>query len=186
MQTIGSLNDSNTTEVSERLFKKLDIIERGIQQVFNVLSHHNQLVKSAFGVLVLFYGSEFRNTIIFTQALMITGLPIISKYANKLYQSYKINRDTLRKELPDIIQAQADVADLALSIESDSRSLKQLESKLATNKISIQEFATQANPIRAKLKKEKALMQKTQAVQNSIGHLKHALHIEHLKVFTTV
>lgn len=182
VETIGSLNDQNTTEVSERLFRQVDTIENSIRALWNTLSRHNNLVRSSFGLLILFYGGEFCNTIIFTQALMITGWPIISKYASTLYQSYKINRDALRKELPDIIKAQADVADLALAIETDSRLLKQLETKLSTNKLSKLEFSKQADPIKTKLNKAKALMQKTKAVQNSIGHLKHSLHIQHLQV----
>lgn len=182
LEAIGSLNDKNTTEVSERIFRNVDMIENTVKNTWTIIIHHSKLIKSAFGLLILFYGGEFRNTVIFIQALMITGLPIISKYANTLYQSYKINRDTLRKELPDIIQAEADVADLALAIESDSLLLEQLEAKLASNEISMQEFIQDARPIRAKLKKSKELMQKTQAVQNSIGQLKHSLHIQHLQV----
>lgn len=182
VHTISSLNDNNTTEVSERIFRRVDFIENEVRRIWTFSNQHTHLMKSLFGALILFYGGEFSNTIVFTQALMITGWPIISKYASTLYKSYKLNRDTLRKELPDIIKAEADVADLVLAIESDYRLLKDLDKQFSSKKISQAEYTAQANIIRKRISKSKYLVNKTRAIQNSIDHLKHSLHIDHLKV----
>jgi septal ring factor EnvC (AmiA/AmiB activator) len=131
---------------------------------------------------MLFYGGQFANTILFYQAISVAGLPLLSRCLSELTASYRESRDSLKRELPEIIEAEADLADIAVEINRQKESINSLKKALNEDKISLTDFEKKVQAAKDKIITLKTTMDKTNAIQNSLNHMKESIDPQHIQV----
>lgn len=115
---IDSINQANATELTEKAFVVLDSVEHGVSTAWKWTESHRQIVKVAGGFVLLFYGGQFANTMLFIHALAVAGGPALSKSFQELLTTYQNTRVALKEELPHLVKAKDDVVALKAQVSA--------------------------------------------------------------------
>ena len=179
---IRGIKDKEATEISNRVFNRIDKIENVFGTAWKWTRSHRQLVKVIIGGFLLLYGGHFTNTIVFYQAISVTCLPILSKSLQEFSDSYRATRNALKEELPSIIKAEGALADMMNKIDIDRQKLKDLEQQYNLKTITKVEYDMKAAELLISIASMRSDIRKFKAVKSSFAHLKEAMDPGHLQV----
>ena len=171
----------NSTMVAYRVFSALDKIEVGINAAVGWTKSHRKLAKSIFGIILVLYGGQFSNTMLFIHSFWIAGAPMIGESVEELAKTYKAARDCLKKEIPEIIEAKKYVFNLRVQIVKRCEDIRDAKKDFDSGTISKAQYELRSSTTKAVLNELEISLEKINAASSLISHLKAAINPAHLQ-----
>jgi hypothetical protein len=178
----ANLSTSEATEIAEKTFNALDMIENGANTAWSWTKSHRSLIKSILGTIMLFYGGQFGNTLVFVQALSVNGWPAVQKGLRELAGTYSKVRGVLKEEMPDLIKAKKDYDQLSEQLKKEQEKITAAKADLKNGKISATKFDELEKSCDDKMSEIRISQRKIHAISNVLSQVKSAVNPVHLSV----
>lgn len=174
-------NKNNELDIANKTFRALDKVESGLSAALSWTKSHRQYVKTAAGYILLMYGGQFANTMLFVHALSVSGMPTLIKSFRELAKTYQDTKEVLKQELPDILKAKDEVGEITEKISQFQSQLQEAKNDLDSGKLTKSEFEAKVKASQVAVAELKSSLQKINAIGNFFSHLKTVINPVHLQ-----
>lgn len=131
----------------------IDKVEGLIRSIKKLVHGHGKLLTATGGCVMLLYGGQFTNSVLFFQAFRTGGWSEIQKGVTELHNTYSKSRQALRKEMPTLMKSRELLPKLKQEAQESLQLLREANEEIKSAQKDQQKAAQQLKKAAAALAK---------------------------------